>query len=174
IEPLKKDKPPNPLLPPITTEGKNTFGCMVDGKPYVPKMSSWKKTAYIKGYDWISGTLSIGAHRWYAEDEPPIQRIEMVLHNRVFSKGKYILYTDSTMHANNLIVNKVDYSFKNESGSNWDFFSSVTYNPYAGEMNILRLDTTYGNRIIAGTFWFDAVDYYTNDTIRIRDGRFRS
>src|SRR5690606_24956256 len=87
-EPLKKNKPPNPILPPITTEGKNTFGCLVDGKPYVPLRKQQFKSAFIKEYydsrtSDLKGTLRIGAHRWYAEGEPPIQKIDMVLHNRV-------------------------------------------------------------------------------------------
>src|SRR5690606_1950129 len=131
IEPLKKKDPPEPTLPPITTEGKNTFGCLVDGKLYLPQRSGIKSALIREYYDSrnsdLHGSLKIGAHRWKADGEPPTQKIEMRLHNRVFSEGKYILYTDSTMHANNLFVNYVNYSYKNVSGSNWDFFSNVTY-----------------------------------------------
>lgn len=176
-EPLKKNKPPNPTLPPITTEGKNTFGCMVDGKPYVPiKPSQFKSALITEYYDSRSpdlhGTLKIGAYRFRGGDgEPYYQLIEMRLNKRVFSAGKYILHTDSISWSSDFFRNYTKYEF---GPSTWDreFNSGGTYNPHSGEMNILRLDTTYGKRIISGTFWFDAVDYVTKDTVQIREGRF--
>jgi hypothetical protein len=33
---LKKDPEPLERLPSITQEGKNTFGCLIDGKPFLP------------------------------------------------------------------------------------------------------------------------------------------
>jgi hypothetical protein len=36
---------PKPKLPPITSEGKNTFGCRVNGKVWLPE-KSWRGPAF--------------------------------------------------------------------------------------------------------------------------------
>lgn len=180
IEPLKKKNPPEPTLPPITTEGKNTFGCLVDGKLYLPKKGSTFKSPYVKEYYYSEristqfyGTLKIGAERWRAENEPSFQYLEFVLFKRVYSAGEYNLFTDSTVYNHDLGMNQkqsyVRYIMR-DSEMGIDFDSYGTINPQAGKMNIIKLDTI--NKIISGTFWFDAVDLKTGDTVKIRDGRF--
>jgi hypothetical protein len=177
-EPLLE--PPEPTLPPITTEGKNTFGCLVDGRLYLPKKGSTFKSPYVKEYYYSErissqfyGTLKIGAERWRADNEPSFQHLEFVLFKRVYSAGEYILYTDSTVYNHDLGMNQkqsyVRYIMR-DSELKIDFDSYGTINPFAGKLNILRLDTI--NKIISGTFWFDAVDFKTGDTVEIREGRF--
>lgn len=97
--------------------------------------------------------------------------VGMRLRKRIFNVGEYLLYTDSLVYdpSNPLgYRDNVSLLIRDESG-NKVFDSFGVPNPNSGRINILRLDTI--NYIIAGTFYFDAVNK-EGDTIKVTDGRF--
>ncbi|MEO6837649.1 MAG: hypothetical protein ABI185_04635 [Ginsengibacter sp.] len=57
----KKDKPINPVdqLPPATQSGANTFGCLIDGKVFLPKGPSLGPILQC-AYQYLNTTSSVG------------------------------------------------------------------------------------------------------------------
>ena len=164
----KKDKdkygpgtqPQPQQLPPITTEGKNTFGCLVNGEVWLPEVKPSQMFVYplTSSYDNIG--FRIDARK----------RIE----NLVFQK--------ISMQIINLNDIGIYYLNSNSSiGSSGSFFNSlidclyITDTLQIGKVEILKLDIP--NKIISGTFEmnFYKSDIWGNpdcDTIYITDGRF--
>jgi len=169
-------KPERPTeLPPITTEGKNTFGCLVDGELLVPYPRKAIKDN-LEGF-YYSGKWGVENHgtfhmfaTMYGIQGRERKVINIRLLNRVFDVGEYLLYSDSLRNGNTNITDYNNASLRvyDENGKS-TFDSWRIYNPNSGSINILRLDTI--NNIIAGTFYFDAVNK-EGDTIKVTDGRF--
>jgi len=158
-------------LPPITTEGKNTFGCLVDGELLVPYPRKLIKDKFVFDYSGVlDGTLQVGG-TMEGETGYESKSVSLYLLSRVVDEGEYVLYTDSTTYNSSgfpNIIDNVRVRITDESG-NATFNSWRVPNPDCGRLNVLRLDTL--SRIIAGTFYFDAVNK-EGDTIKVTDGRF--
>lgn len=162
-------------LPPITTEGKNTFGCYVDGEllvSYPRKRIKDNFGGYYYSGVWGGehrGTFDMfTAMRGTQGSERKVVNFKLL--NRVFGEGEYLLYSDSLRDGNTNITQYNNTSLRIfEANGNATFDSWRVYNPDCGRMEVLKLDTL--NRIIAGTFYFDAVNS-EGDTIKVTDGRF--
>jgi len=166
-------KPKRPTeLPPITTEGKNTFGCLVDGELLVPYPRKAIKDNF--GGLYYSGVWgeNHGSLEMFAAMDGIQGRernvINLNLFRRVFDVGEYLLFTDSAIPNSQFIANETRLFIRDEAGKTV-FESYRVPNPNSGLINILRLDTI--NYIISGTFYFDAVNK-EGDTIKVTDGRF--
>lgn len=156
----KKEKPAIEQLPPITQTGAGTFGCLVDGKAFKPQGNPLGGPILSCAYQYIDGgyyfqlkafnnksevNYSVGI---YSDSVKIETGTSYILHNR-FVKGKlYGMYSTS---------------------SNQGFNIHTTDSSKTGELKILKLDSV--NRIISGTFWFDAVDK-SGKVVEIREGRF--
>ena len=147
-----------PELPPITTEGKGTFRCLVDGKLFLPNAP----------FGYGSGV--------YAE----------LQYGSVDTVGVNIYATNSSQHKNllisiydspTLLVGKI-YDLSNPS-----FFlqyldprdnSTCTYRKViSGNIKLLKFDITNSQtKIVAGTFEFTASSVGCNDTVTVTNGRF--
>lgn len=146
------DKPKSELekLPPATQTGEYTFGCLLDGKAFVPCCTGNPLDAvyqYVNGgfYFALQGNKTIG--------------------NDYFSIA---VCTDSLQ-----IQEGQTYQLKNAIPGNayGRFFSTgiatFTSDIQNGELTITHL----GPQIVSGTFWFDVLD--SQDNLRqIREGRF--
>lgn len=168
---FKQNRPTE--LPPITTEGKNTFGCYVDGELLVPYPRKAIKDNFEGFY--YSGKWGVENHGTFhmfaaMEGSKGNERktVNIGLDRRVFDMGEYLLFTDSAIHTSQFSANETRLIIRDEAGKTV-FESYRVPNPNSGRLNILRLDTL--NRIIAGTFYFDAVNK-ERDTIKVTDGRF--
>ena len=155
----KKDKANEDQLPPATQSGANTFGCLVNGKVFVPK-----------GYD---GTGRPNPHVQYDYD---------------LNGQPYLGIIANIFNINNLL-GEVLISFRNltqlgfyEYPTNFNF--EVGWTNVIGSCSTVTFDTTiqtWGsgtitkldipNQRISGTFDFK---YKTTqcDTVRITNGRF--
>ncbi|MCO6494713.1 MAG: hypothetical protein J5I91_03400 [Bacteroidetes bacterium] len=158
-------------LPPITTEGKNTFGCYVDGELLVPFprkaiKDNFNKFYYGVKWDDLNGTLDVNA-TMEGDSMHTSKTINMHLFRRIFTSGEHILYTDSTRNQYNNI-NAVGLRIRDKKDKTI-FDSWMIPNADCGRMNILRLDTVA--RIVSGTFYFDAINK-EGDTVKVTDGRF--
>jgi hypothetical protein len=82
-------------LPPYTEEGKNTFGCLVDGKAWIPKGSFYNSgaSAVSTTYDSRRNYLSIVARK-YGEKDEDYTGFSIVLYN-VNEIGEYDLFDNS-------------------------------------------------------------------------------
>jgi len=150
----KKDDP-KPLtelekLPPPTQEGKNTFGCLVNGKAFVPATSIDAGAVYQLGF------LNIYGARF-----KPFQTLSLNIYegnNGTVSLSKYDLnkFPDSYAKASFQI----------------DELSSCQYEPQnciSGTITLTKIDRI--KYIVSGTFDFTTLSKGC-DTLKITNGRF--
>lgn len=142
----------NPQLPSITQEGKNTFGCMVDGKIFInssPFIGPPSLNAYYKknnvSHDFIIGAIS-------NREDKPIGGIKInIIENSIFEVNK--LYFINTNHSYAVTDIKFDeYKSINQTGT----------------LSFIKFDTI--NNIASGKFEFKAVNYIGN-SMTITQGR---
>ena len=159
-------EPTNPidLLPPYTEKGAETYGCLINGEVFIPR-SDGSLGAFAARVDFSKWDtvyyLTIAAKNFYS---------------------KKVIALNGTLDSTDLIPKTfqlISYNDQNGletgtfSGRYWIYSQNkhFTRPPVAnGELNIKYFNRKKG--IIAGTFWFDAIDTVTNDIIHITDGRF--
>jgi len=135
-------------LPPATMEGKNTFGCLVNGKAWVTRTS----TDVLAFYQ--SGVLQVSA---YIDEKGREQAIDLIVLNGLTQGTTYDL-TNIPSHA-------ATFSWVRPSGI--CFYEEE--NTISGNLTITKLDQT--NLIVAGVFEFTTV-VAGCDTIKVTNGRF--
>ncbi len=153
------ENPKTPELPPITHEGKNTFGCVVDGEIFaIPFETSHIQCEYYFDKSKANyGTFALIASTGNMQN------------GKGFTYHNYEGVFDTGFH-------KMDRQFFNNKYKRRTIISDATSEYYCteemfGSIHITYIDTI--NKIISGTFEFDAVNENNNtDTIRVRDGRF--
>jgi len=153
-------------LPPITTSGENTFGCMINGTLYIPTI-----VLDMVGVDCClstvqsDGFLNIGT----VMDE----------HDQVNEAGFFqtfgmtLVNDSSTIEIGIYDLTLPSHSFARITRSkgiapNYEF--RCRYEPediISGELNLIRVS----GGIVSGTFEFAAVNDDC-DTVRVTDGRF--
>lgn len=147
------------VLPPATQTGANTFGCLVDGEVWVPRVpllavtyrdieaTVWEKD--LSGSGLILSNLVDGNQRIDNE-------LVITFGNTNFAKGSYC---EDALYAR----------FRDNEG---EYFSTKYHLLSDNCINITHFDTL--NNIISGTFnlvlYRDSVNL--NDKIEITDGRF--
>jgi hypothetical protein len=148
----KKEK-----LPKATQEGKNTFGCKVDGKIFLPSESaglfgSPPVTVYNLP---LNGFTLLGK---YYGDRPGDKDPQNVILSLEYLKstGTY------TLNAN---PNQGSYELSYGGGPHYETDATHT-----GSVTITRCDLT--NHIYSGTFSFTAIDKNTGKVVKVSDGRF--
>ena len=146
-------------LPPITQEGKNTFGCKVNGKVWIPN-------GFSNGFGNPTPPVSI-YFRKRCDDRGNCTTYNTWIFELLAKKGTgentgslyvsaYSMYLDGT-------ADDLGATFK---------YNDVNYGVdinLPNTFNITRLDTTA--KIIAGTFYFTGTDAKGNK-ITVTDGRF--
>ena len=141
-------------LPPATQTGANTFGCLLDGKAFLPGSG-------INPLDCVYQYVDDGyyfALQANKRDE---------LNNRIsIAIGTINLQLQQGFTYN---------LFENSEGNATGLYSYATNHNYTsttnfGELTITKLDEV--NHIVSGTFWFDIPHPVTGETIQIREGRF--
>ncbi len=163
-------------LPELTFEGKNTFGCTIDGVNFLPRESGFNLNDPIPELtsQYVFINLDAPNGYWFsifADNEVlsqsiTIERIlsDMPLTERVYTFGNQehgVLNADYQT-IGDLVTNEYGNDFRR-----WTNYA--TTNQTAGELNIIKLDQD--KQILSGTFWFDCVDPEGN-TVKIRNGRF--
>jgi len=150
----KKDPPignnATAQLPPITTTGANTFGCLVNGEVWLPKGDFPVSGLHA---DYTGGGFVINATKYI---NPGLEDVAISIYpNSLQSVGTFFLnlsnaearFTDSSCDLNGI---KTDTS-------------------NVGKIEIIKFDTV--NHIISGTFEFTVYNEAC-DTIKITQGRF--
>ena len=138
-------------LPPITMEGKNTFGCRVNGKLWLPE-----------------GRL--GQSATYAELQLPGDTVGVNLYASAEKSGIAISIYDLP----NLQINKpYDLSTGKYYASylDWSGGSSCQYDSIlSGNVTLSKFDRT--NNIISGIFEFTAYSRECDIKVTVTEGRF--
>jgi hypothetical protein len=143
-------------LPPATQTGAQTFGCLIDGKPFIPdNFGSGRPSAF---YQFVGGAYTSvikGARR---NDEPSISISIGALDIEGFSEQEYLLTIEQSENFYGLYLL--------DGGIVLDASTNISK---PGKLNITRFDDKAF--IISGTFEFTVLD---NDgkEIKITDGRF--
>jgi len=143
-------------LPPITQEGANTFGCVINGKIYLPKGFEQNKPNFQMIVDpTFNGNLNI---RTFRKENGVTQSFGFTCYS-VIGTGAFELPGDIyPLYAKDL-------------NSNDCYFVTSNNNFRSGIVNISRYDLANG--IISGTFEFKLYDDQIScDTIFITQGRF--
>jgi hypothetical protein len=148
-------------LPPITQEGNNSFGCLINGKVYVPKGFN----QYIPNFQilidptWNGGSVDI---RVFSKEGDLNRKLDIYSDN-MSSTGLYLIGTRTDF----------EYSiYSNRLSGHICVTPSFSGLSRKGFVKITRYDLT--NRIISGEFEFHFVnpDCGIGDSIHITQGRF--
>jgi hypothetical protein len=150
-------------LPPITTTGAGTFGCLVDGEPWVARTNLlWTTINASVGPGWVSGqNLRVYAIRKKIGEK--FSSVNMELYNvPIINPPDTLLlnFKDLSEGAANYF-----YDHSDSSSDNNFYWSDSTY---IGTLVLLRLD----QYIISGTFEFEAYNKRYNKRVKITNGRF--
>ena len=148
------DKPKDPIeeLPVATQTGKNTFGCLINGVPFIVRNTSMQ-TAIYQG-----GGLLIGAQKNINSNfsQVSISLSESIIGNVLTENNSYLLNSDT--------MPKGEYYVENQ---NCFYFTS---NNYIGNLSITKFDKI--NFVISGTFEFQSKSNSCEGIINITNGRF--
>ena len=147
-------------LPKLTQEGKNTFGCKINGKNWVPHGGGG-----FSGIDPVNGGFFRDINTIYVRAYSENESVELYLEN-VYRTGEYSLNFTTIPMPDNL--NPKSYGLYVVGNNNLrNLF--ITSASYQGKVTISNLDTT--NKIVSGTFEFTGGDD-AGKTVKITDGRF--
>ena len=139
---------PDAGLPPATREGKNTFGCLVDGQPFGPKpplginsrrrepleASTYRTHLLVSARG--DGGVDIALHNALQPGTYPIGEM------RTARFGRYAFGSDE--YSTNVV--------------------------HTGTVTLTRIDTVA--KVVAGTFQFTAINHHTGQTVTLTGGRF--
>jgi hypothetical protein len=154
-----KDPTPDPplieedKLPPATQEGKNTFGCLINGKAWKPKSGGLLQPGLRGSYDEITGQLFVIANNYSTSNSECIAIGTKPI--GLFSPDS-LPFPDSTAYFFNSISSCGSAILEYENGQ--------------GHIKVSKIDRENG--ILSGTFEFAIVDPICFDTFRITKGRF--
>jgi len=157
----KKNTPAIDQLPPATQTGARTFGCLVNGKVFKPKGDLFTGPRLSCAYQYNNGGYSFQLHA------------KQDIGNGLLSIG---VFTDSLPISQGVIIKLSEPDVKGKSyGLHGKYtpegLGSLYYTQPGGtgELHITKFDET--NRIVSGTFWFDAVNS-NGEKVQVREGRF--
>ncbi|HQX03795.1 MAG TPA: hypothetical protein P5188_04675 [Flavobacterium sp.] len=138
-------------LPPATQIGANTFGCLLDGKAFLPGTGSNPLDCV---YQFVNGGFYFTLQANKRDNLNNRITIVLATNNLQILEGNtYVLLDESIGNA----VGKYSYATN----------STYTSSTHTGELTITKLN----DQIISGTFRFDIIDY--QGTLRsITNGRF--
>lgn len=142
-------------LPPITQEGKDTFGCLVNGELWLPKGNNGTPNLNLS-YDpsFNKGTFDLRGYRYLNSQD---SQYIILFSDSLASTGIYPLQMGTHQ-----VISFRDASRCFYSGNDTSVFRE-------GALNISRFDLQ--NQIISGTFEFTM--YMPGcDTIKVTEGRF--
>jgi len=148
------DKPISEIdkLPPATQTGANTFGCLLDGKAFLPGNFPNATNCFYQ--------LVGGEYYFYLN-----------FNNNVSNNFLAIsLGSEAKQIEQNQIFDLFERIDGNVFGSyTFGTLNSITTHTHTGKLTITKLDEV--NHIVSGTFWFDVLD--NNGVVhQIREGRF--
>jgi len=155
-------------IPPVTQTGANTFGCLVDGKPWTANtgLSFSVKPLYI-GAGYIDGKYFLKLSARQRQSKEGIDSNIDIFIEGANKKGVFLL------NINDAIGPRI--STPISSVGVYRISDNYTY-PYetdsahTGQVTITRYDAA--NKIAAGTFYFTAQNVDNDSIVHITDGRF--
>ena len=163
----KEDLPQNPVdqLPPPTQIGANTAGGLVNGQVFLPKGNSFGgpilSCFYQQDIDGYHLGLSI-----INKSTQENKSINISLNPNFLTQNTTYLLGKITDNGSSYTSNFGEYIVTS------NIANAILYSTneiLVGEIKINKLNTA--QRIIAGTFWYDAINPQ-GEVVKVRDGRF--
>jgi hypothetical protein len=154
-------------LPLATQIGADTFGCMVDGKAFMPRKSGWfGGPVLLAQYQYLTLNGKTGNYFMLTADDQKtypneIRGVSLSAQCVDLEPKTYVLDEYNTLFK---LAGKYDIL---DESLNFNRFYTNLINK--GELTITRFDDI--NQIMSGTFWFDAVND-KGDKVEVREGRF--
>lgn len=141
-------------LPPLTAEGKQSFGCLMNGK-------AWPGNLFV---DFGSSGYGKGIFEldFYTKDPltgNPDEEVSIYIDHKIFGPGHYIIPFGSNLMKTNFVI---DYH-------KMVYQSTITPDSYA-IIDIIRLDTI--NHVMAGSFQFTLFNEFNWQALNVTKGRF--
>jgi hypothetical protein len=152
------------ILPPVTQTGADTFGCLVDGKIFLPKGSLFSPPSKQLYYQFVNGVyhFSIGISNKINKNDK-LKSLNISAHGLTLEEKTYKFGIVDTP------------GIFGGSYSVYHLYDNGTIDEYStdpilqGEITITKFDQV--NYIISGTFWFDAINK-DGKKVEVREGRF--
>lgn len=140
-------------LPPATQTGANTFGCLLDGKAFLPGNFPNATNCF---YQLVDGeyyfVMAFGNTNFNSIN------IDVGVGTQNLQIQQNVQYDLFELNNNNAY-----------GGYNFGTINNYTSHTHTGKLTITKLDEV--NHIVSGTFWFDVLD--NNGVVhQIREGRF--
>ena len=141
-------------LPPATQTGANTFGCLLDGKAFLPGNFPNATNCF---YQFVDGEY------YFALNTSKINQDNLLANIGLITNAKQIEQNEAYILEENIPTNV--YGQYGLEG----IFTTTDGATYTGELTITELyEITH---IVSGTFWFDVLDTF-GVVHQIREGRF--
>ena len=146
-------------LPPATQTGANTFGCLVNGKAWVPKKGGLFTDPLVEGAFYrVDRQLNL----WVQATNTDGSSIDLWVENPLKTGGYSLQYTTGIYPT---VYSPRSYGLYYQSDGTY-----MTTTQHTGKVVITRTDTIRG--VISGTFEFTGHSAKTGQTISITQGRF--
>lgn len=158
----RKNRQTNPIeqLPPETTTGANTFGCLVDGKVFKPKGNPLAGPIIKAQYQFVDGKQGFGISAKRSDGDirdglgiagDSVQVYVGIFELAEVRVGRFVGgYTYSDLNT----IPGIQYG---------------TTEINRGQLIITKFDTV--SQIVSGRFWFDAKNS-NGQIVQVREGRF--
>lgn len=141
-------------LPPATTKGRNTFGCLINGKAFPQSSEGYhEKMVYYN-----DGELFINYSTNFSTFD--LNESISIMLKRLKSEGSYLIEFGSPIEEFIVVYSKEE---RFSSTANTNNVGSVT-------IIITRLDTI--NQVVSGTFSFKLKNDSGNKEVSVEHGRF--
>ncbi|WCO03528.1 hypothetical protein [Psychroserpens ponticola] len=169
-------------LPAITTEGKNTFGCKIDGETFLPRNNGGFSAGYTtvlraqyRYYEYEYYGLEPGYHLAIRASNSLTDKnvsIELAASDEPIVTGQtypIVLKTDGSISA------EYGFSTNTQDPNNpniyyYNSFNHITTDEFNGEITFNLVDEE--NQIISGVFYFTCINPETDEIVEVLDGRF--
>lgn len=157
----KKENNNMGVLPPVTMEGKNTFGFMLDNTVWLPGKKGYFYPFYGKllciKYNKETGELNLQSRRDKFDNETDVSYISIDLTN-IKNEQLYTLNSSNVINISMQIAGSTKGYYFNHNANN-------------GFINIHKLDTI--NNIISGEFEIELIERESStNKKKIYEGRF--
>jgi hypothetical protein len=160
-----EDKTPIEQLPPATTTGANTAGCLVNGVAFLPKGSSQFGPILSCFYQQDQNNYHFGLNfRERTSNES--KSVNISLNPTQLIEGNTYTLGEIINGSSNYISNFAEFIINNNITTSNRYNTTIIN---IGELKITKLNTQ--QHIISGTFWYDAINPQ-GDIVKIREGRF--
>ncbi len=155
----KDDDPIAPIdqLPAATQTGAGTFGCLVNGEPFVDNSDSFNCF-----YQFIDGGYYFGITG--TDEDYDLVDIGIFTNNQQLIEGQTYELLDTTsgnIYGSGYFLNSTSIGM-----------AATTNENNGGTLTITKVD--FENFIVAGVFSFNLINPFTGNIMEIREGRFDS